>query len=158
MKSEEIIKALLCTKDHVFCSECAYYGIMGCRNQVRADARDLILRLIEEKEQVDQENEDMHGELMSLRAYIDNHEEVWKSNAEAENKRFVKNMQNVLEIEKEQIRKDTAKDFFHDIYQMLSTNYVDEEIGYQDECIDTACLYEDLKEIAKKHGVEVDDE
>ena len=51
----------------------------------------------------------MHGEIMSLRAYIDNHEEIWKSNAQIENERFVKNMQNVLEIEKEEIRKDTAK-------------------------------------------------
>ncbi len=37
------------------------------------------------------------------------------------------------------------------------TVYVDEEIGYQDECIDTACLYEDLKDIAKKYDVEVDE-
>ena len=52
MTDAEIIKALLCDRDHVFCSECAYKGIMGCRLQVRRDARDLILRLIDEKEQI----------------------------------------------------------------------------------------------------------
>ena len=61
------------------------------------------------------ENEDMHGEIMSLRAYIENHEEVWKRNAHIENERFVKNMQNVLEIEKEQVCKDTAKKILDEV-------------------------------------------
>lgn len=58
---------------------------------------------------------------------------------------------------KEQVRKETAKEILHDLYHILWTDYVDEEIGYQDECIDTACLYEDLKDIAKKYDVEVDE-
>ena len=53
--------------------------------------------------------------------------------------------------------KETAKEILHDLYHILWTDYVDEEIGYQDECIDTACLYEDLKDIAKKYDVEVDE-
>lgn len=56
----------------------------------------------------------------------------------------------------EEVRKETAKEIFHDIFQILAINYVDEEIGCQDECIDTACLYEDLTEIMKKYGVEVE--
>ena len=37
----------------------------------------------------------MYGEIMNLRAYIDNHEEIWKHNAE---------------IDKAIVRKDTAKE------------------------------------------------
>ncbi len=70
---------------------------------------------IDEISRLKAENEDMHGEIMSLRAYIDNHEEIWKSNAHIENERFVKNMQNVLEIEKEQIYKDTAKKILDEV-------------------------------------------
>lgn len=43
-----------------------------------------IHRLRDELRRVSQENENMHGELMSLQAYIDNHEEIWKHNAEIE--------------------------------------------------------------------------
>lgn len=52
-----------------------------------------------------EENEDMHGELMSLQAYIDNHEEVWKSNAE---------------IDKAIVHKDTAKSAVRDFVTRLS--------------------------------------
>lgn len=55
---------------------------------------------------------------------------------------------------KEEIEKQVAKEIFQDIYQKLAINYVDD--GYQDEYIDTACLYEDLEDIAKKYGVEVE--
>lgn len=89
-----------------------------------------------ELENAKAENEDMHGELMSLRAYIDNHEEVWKSNAEAENKRFVDNMKNVLEIEKEQACKDTAKEILDEICKHVGGGW--------------------LVEIYRKYGIEVD--
>ncbi len=67
------------------------------------------------------------------------------------------NMAKDAERKLEQVSQETAKEIFHDLYHILAINYVDEEIGYQDECIDTACLYEDLKDIAKKYGVEVDE-
>lgn len=57
----------------------------------------------------------------------------------------------------DKVRKETAKEILREIYHRLAIDYVDEEIGYQDECIDTACLYEDLKEIAGKYGVEIEE-
>ena len=46
------------------------------------EQHDEIHRLRDKLRQVRAENENMHGELMSYKAYIDNHEEIWKSNAE----------------------------------------------------------------------------
>lgn len=106
------------------------YVIGGGRNVVNMDwaaALDYINRL-------KAENEDMYGELMNLRAYIDNHEEIWKHNAE---------------IDKAIVRKDTAKEIWQSLYN---------------ECCRNPDLYNitlnrnDIIIQARCHGVEVDDE
>lgn len=73
--------------------------------------------------------EDMHGEIMSLRAYIDNHEEIWKRN---------------VEIDKAIVRKDTAKEILQDLKGLLE-GYVNTQT--------TETLY---VQKCKEYGVEVD--
>lgn len=57
-----------------------------------------------------------------------------------------------------QIRKDTAKEILRDMQLRLLHDYTNEEMGYQYPNIATADIYQDLKEIAEKYGVEMDDE
>lgn len=59
--------------------------------------------------------------------------------------------------DRKKIRKDTAKEILRDMQLRLLHDYTDEETGYQYPNIATADIYQDLKEIAKKYDVEVDD-
>lgn len=82
------------------------YSLAGGRNVQNVDwagMLDYIHRL-------KAENEDLYFQNQNLQTYIDNHEKIWKCNAE---------------IGKAQVRKDTAKEIFLAIYNW-------EEIGFSE--------------------------
>lgn len=151
MTDEGIKKALkCCIGEAVSCGDCAYADFGSCQTQLAIDTLDYITRLEassesaikctieqhveihrlrDELRQARAENEDMHGKLMSLQAYIDNHEEIWKQNAE---------------IDKAIVRKDTAKEILLELKAKCPSMF-EGLLSW----IDTKLKY---------YGVEVDDE
>ena len=132
MTDEEIEKAVkICESEKLPCQDCAYWKIStqgyNCRNVLIRDMHDYINRL-------KVENENMHGELMSYKAYIDNYEEIWKSNAERK------------------IRKDTAKEILETIKCCQTVSNVRGK-RYNRYELDQ----KDFENIADRYGVEVDE-
>ena len=82
MKIEQIKKALECCEDSEKCDVCPYYGSIHCQEILIKDALGFINRQQTEIERL-----------------------------KTENGHFERNMKSVLEIEKENIRKETAKEF-----------------------------------------------
>lgn len=58
-----------------------------------------------------------------------------------------------LEQEFKNVRKSIAKEIFRDIFRIIFIQYVD-EIGRREKYIDSDLFIEDLRELAKKYGVE----
>lgn len=136
MTDEEIEKALeLCKSEDLPCQECAYWHIAtqgyNCRNALIRDVADYINRLKAEQE-------DMHGKIMNLRTYIDNHEEIWKRNAE---------------IDKAIVRKDTAKEMLQAIAECRTLRSDVRGKRYNRYELDQ----KDFENIANRFGVEVDE-
>ena len=109
--TDETIERALFNADDIAIDEC-----VDC-----SDVYNYIKRL---KERI----EDMYAENQNLQTYIDNHEEIWKHNAE---------------IAKKVARKETAKD----ILQAITKN--NKAMGV-DDCF--------LCELAEEYGVEVGDD
>lgn len=80
-----------------------------------------------------------HCENQNLQTYIDNHEEIWKHNAE---------------IDKAIVRKDTAKEIFQRLLKWKSSVIFDTE----SIVIAEKQFTESIKTLAAEIGVEVDDE
>ncbi len=122
MTYEEIEKALTQCGDlsDFDCKGCPLEGEPLCLSIILENALDYINRLKAEKE-------DMHDNIVGYKAYIDNHEEIWKRNAE---------------IDKAIVRKDTAKEILQIIYELCK---VRKEIQW-----------DDVWYLVKRYGVEMD--
>lgn len=141
MTDKEIEKALeVCgrvdapTAVYPDCSDCPYKNDRNCAVDKNSDTLAYITRL-------KAENEDLYAKMTNLQTYIDNHEEIWKHNAE---------------IEKAKARKDTAKEILQAIDQKCGDLVADnspESLDFLDFARDTL-----LTELCNKYGVEVDDD
>lgn len=87
------------------------------------------------------ENEDLYFQNQNLQTYIDNHEEIWKRNAE---------------IDKAIVCKHTAKEILQKVFNKCDDLVADkspDSIDFVDFVRDTI-----VSELAKQYGIEVDDE
>ena len=125
MKIEQIKKALECCEDSEKCDVCPYYGSIHCQEILIKDALGFINR--------------QQAEIERLKT---------------ENGHFERNMKSVLEIEKENIRKETAKEFADDIISQLWNRGRDKDgkmFDYGD------LTSKEVWRIAKYYGVEVEE-
>ena len=58
--------------------------------------------------------------------------------------------------EYDEVRKETAKKIFRDIFKIIFTQYVD-EIGRTEKYIDSDLFVDVLRKLAKKYNVEVEE-
>lgn len=124
MKIEQIKKALECCEDSEKCDVCPYYGSIHCQEILIKDALGFINR--------------QQAEIERLKT---------------ENGHFEKNMKSVLEIEKENIRKETVKEILNEILFVESVEGWEENeqlVKFGNKIVDK------IEELAKKYGVEIE--
>ena len=124
MKIEQIKKALECCEDSEKCDVCPYYGSIHCQEILIKDAIGFINRQQTEIERL-----------------------------KTENGYFERNMKSVLEIEKENIRKETAKEILNEILFVESVEGWEENeqlVKFGNKIVDK------IEELAKKYGVEIE--
>lgn len=125
MKIEQIKKALECCEDSEKCDVCPYYGSIHCQEILIKDALGFINRQQTEIERL-----------------------------KTENGHFERNMKSVLEIEKENIRKETAKEFAEQLKEKIKALKVAEDENYIFKCgfeVLQDNLPEIIDELLKEH-------
>ena len=134
MTDEEIEKALaICTNERGEfrerpCELCPYEKYsrnQQCGRRLKMNALDYINRL-------KAENEDLYFQNQNLQTYIDNHEEIWKRNAE---------------IDKAIVCKHTAKEILQELFgaREFEPLYDCDTSGY--------VRLKEIKELSKKYGI-----
>lgn len=104
MTDEEIEKAL---KDLTSIDLSDESNYDSCGRIIPPRGMSVIYEALDYINRLKAENEDLYFQNKNLQTYIDNHEEIWKRNAE---------------IDKVQVRKDTAKDILQMLYEISKTD------------------------------------